>query len=119
MKTIMTLLAAVVLSSCALAQNALQSDGGTIDSEPAPVYLYPNDPPEAMCNGMIGDITIPCNRVLDVCIDTPDGTSSKWVPEFVRCTDAHPRWDDVCRIAPPEEWAFYGYTPEECSAVLP
>jgi uncharacterized protein YceK len=123
-KIIVSAIAVIALSGCtALQQQALQSDEGTPQPttttvERQAIYLYPDNDPTSMCNGLYG-VDMPCNRVLDVCVDTPEGTSSKWIPEFVRCTDAHPRSADVCRLAPPEEWAFYGYTPEECSAVTP
>ena len=87
----------------------------TIDTRiPGEWFMYPSDS-EGMCNGMTG-AELPCKDVLNVCVTGPDGyRSTKWMPQVFRCTDASPSWRDVCRTRPEAEWAFYGYTREECA----
>lgn len=79
-------------------------------------YLYESDI-EGTCNGLAG-IAIPCRDVLAVCVPSTGGEhmEPKWFLTYYRCTDESPTWRDVCLTRPQVEWAFYGYTDEECAA---
>lgn len=88
----------------------------TVDDRiPGGWRLYPGDDPAAMCSNF-GDIDLPCRDILAVCVASADGTMEpKWLGEVYRCTSESPTWRDVCRTRPEAEWAFYGYTREECA----
>lgn len=53
----------------------------------------------------------------NVCVAVADGTmTNKFMPSVFFCTDESPTWRDVCLTVSAEQWAFYGYTSEECAS---
>ncbi len=134
MRALVTLLAAgTLISGCACTEMDLiglpveNDQPAFVDSTtttsvtdgriPGGWFLYPDDvDPTAMCGGASGAL-LPCRDVLAVCVEATDGRlEPKWLGEAIRCTDESPTWRDVCRTRPDAEWAFYGYTREECAA---
>lgn len=120
-KTLALLALAFAMCSCStLAQvERLTSDGETAPSTdqriPGGWFLSPAEPADRLCSGMVSATELPCREVLNVCGD--DGTLV-WLPVTSRCTEASPRWRDVCATRPAVEWAFYALTPERCTELL-
>ena len=75
--------------------------------------------PALMCNSPVsGGLTIPCRDVMLVCGYTEvSGWTNVIMPTVFSCTDQSPTAIDVCITRPEAEWAWYGYTREECDAL--
>jgi hypothetical protein len=112
-------LAALALTSCAVpAQVALQGDG----TEQATTttlsrFLYPDERADATCASFYGADPIPCREILAVCVysDAVQGLTPKWPGTAMGCTEDSPTVVDVCLTVPEIQWAWYGYTTEECA----
>lgn len=126
MKTIITIAAVLVLSACGVVTEkdlvGVTPDEAPEDTRiPGGWFLWDQVDTTSMCgndnNNPGGHVDIPCHDVLNVCVQGHDGTMDpKWLSHIYRCTDQSPTWRDVCRTVPVEQWAFYGYTPEECAS---
>lgn len=121
MRKLLAMLCLVGLSACGVAEQVEQfvdSPATTVDTRiVGGWFAYPDEDDESvLCYGLISPDPIPCAHILNVFIQNDDGSwSAKWSPEVYQVGPDSPTIEDVCRTVIPDEWDFYGYTPEECA----
>jgi hypothetical protein len=108
--------AALALTSCGVpAVVQLQGDGTEQPEQAIPDSWYLDRNVVGDCTGGFADFAIPCDEVLNVCIDHGDGNYSMlWMPEVYPCGPESATMADICAVVADDRLPFYGVTRETC-----